>query len=79
MTELPTTVHHVYEYGGGPLAIVGHVYGEPDIRWSLREHPDTFGITPSLIAWSYNREGIEALLRQLSTAPSAPATAGDDQ
>jgi hypothetical protein len=77
MTDLETSVHHVHEYGGGPLAIKGHIYGEPDIRYLLKEHPDTFGITPSLIAWSYGREGIEALLLQLSAAPPAPATAGE--
>ena len=69
MTDL--TLHHVYEYGGGPLAIKGHIYGEPNIRYLLKEHPDTFGITPSLIAWSYNREEVEALLLQLSGVPSA--------
>jgi hypothetical protein len=66
MTDLTLpSLHHVCEYGGGPLAIRGHIYGEPGIRYLLKEHPDTFGITPSLIAWSYNREEIEALLLQL--------------
>ena len=46
MPDLETTVHHVREYEGGPLAIHGHIYGEPHIRYLLMEDPDSFGITP---------------------------------
>lgn len=79
MPDLETTVHHVREYEGGPLAIHGHIYGEPHIRYLLMEDPDSFGITPSQIAWSYSREGIEALLLQLRPAHITPAQAGEQQ
>ena len=64
------TLHHVNKYCGGPLAIRSIIYGCPDIRWNLVEDPDSWPITPGLIAWSYNREEVEALLQQLSYKPT---------
>ena len=64
------TLHHVCKYRGGPLAIRSIIYGCPDIRWNLVEDPDSWPITPGLIAWSYNREEVEALLQQLSYKPT---------
>jgi hypothetical protein len=80
MTDLALpSIRRVREYGGGPLAITWIIYGCPNIRWHLVEDPDSWPITPRLIAESCNREEVEALMLQLSAAPSAPATAGDDQ
>jgi len=59
------TLHHVNEYRGGPLAIRSIIYGCPDIRWHLVEDPDSWPITPGLIAWSYNRKEVEILQQQL--------------
>jgi hypothetical protein len=63
------TLHHVNKYCGGPLAIRSIIYGCPDIRWNLVEDPDSWPITPGLVAWSYNREEVEALLLQLRSKP----------
>ena len=59
------TLHNVNKYCGGPLAIRSIIYGCPDIRWNLVEDPDSWPITPGLIAWSYNREEVETLMLQL--------------
>jgi len=65
------TLHHVNKYCGGPLAIRSIIYGCPDIRWNLVEDPDSWPITPGLVAWSYNREEVEALLLQLCSKPTS--------
>lgn len=59
------TLHHVNKYCGGPLAIRSIIYGCPNVRWNLVEDPDSWPITPGLIAWSYNREEVVALQQQL--------------
>jgi hypothetical protein len=61
----PITLHHVNKYGGGPLAIRSIIYGCPNIRWNLVEDADSWPITAGLVAWSYNREEVEALMLQL--------------
>ena len=56
-------MNHWNDYRGGRLFISGHIYGEPDVRWSLIEERPNCN---ACIADSLDRTEIETLQQELT-------------